>query len=333
MTTVQNGQQEFDFTHRGYRRSLIQAYRCPNVEITEGVRRPTRRVMKARDLKGILRAIDDFGIICTASHATIAASADCDVTHLKRCLRALRELGLLVETRRPYGVEYRIVFSEISAANLGGGLLRDRPTDRPTGGSITEGEIDPQIDPQIDPNRHRDRPTGGSTNQELPITNNRRRLEPDGGVAVAEPMTSVPTAAAEKQDPWLEAEQALGAAGCELPRAAVEEAQQRGLSPQELLCAAYVVSHTPQLSGGALMFWIRKGGWPTSGIPTAQVLRQRRAEAAGKIRDSVYSDARTRAPPPPPQLVDAVCARRLREAGLSDLLTPEELDHERHQLT
>lgn len=206
----QSGQLELDFTHRGYRRSVIQQYRCPNVTITEGRSRPVTRIMKARDLKAMLRAIDDFGVVCTASQQTIAESADCDLTHVKRCLRALKQLGLLAEVRRSRGVEYRIVFSELvvgsnsrveselvdktitrfDSERLSTSTTRestdgprasgcDRPTDRPTSGSITDGVIDPLIDPNGTCDRPTDRPTSGSTNYQQPLTTT-NHLPPEG---------------------------------------------------------------------------------------------------------------------------------------------------------
>jgi len=106
-------QLEFDFSHKGYRRSLIQAYRCTEVTFE---RNGEVRHVAAKDLKHILRVIDDFGRTCYASYQSIARSADCSVSHVRRCVRGLVELGVLAERRRAHGIEYSIVFSELAIA-------------------------------------------------------------------------------------------------------------------------------------------------------------------------------------------------------------------------
>lgn len=327
-------QQELDFTNRGYRRSLLQAFRCPNVEIVEGTKRPTRRIMKARDLKAILRTIDDFGVVCYATHKTIAGSADCDTTHLKRCIRALRGIGLIAEIPRSHGVEYHIVWSEIALANAesdrptSGSItmptnapdrVRGRPTDRPTSGSTRSDVVDPLVDPLVDPNRSCGRPTGGSTNRE-PLTINRRQ-EPEEGETLPAPQA---TATKVEDDPWSAATRGVKAAGCELAPVAVSEAKSRGIGPEQLAQAAYVVRHTDGLDGGAILFWIRNGGWPKSGVRSAAEIRSRREQLAASRRQSVRVDASARSPPPEDWFVAGVCAKRLLELGLDEFLTDEE---------
>lgn len=265
-------QLEFDFTHRGYRRSVIQQYRCPDVVLTEGRSRPVTRIMKARDLKAMLRAIDDFGIVCTASQATIAASADCDLTHVKRCLRALKQIGLLAEVRRSRGVEYRIVFSELvvgsnsrveselvdktttrfdserlSTSTTREGTDRprdcagDRPGDRPTSGSITQTVIDPLIDPNGPCDRPTDRPTSGSTNYQQPLTTT-NHLPPEGVGGTSE-------------DPWVVVVSGLRMLGMTQADTAVEIARQR-LSPADAQALIARFRRLSEVDSRASVSWL-----------------------------------------------------------------------------
>lgn len=107
-------------------------------------------------------------------------------------------------------------------------------------------------------------------------------------------------------------EAAVKAAGVERVRSLLGEAAERGVSSAELIDAAFVVQHWTALEPGALFDWVRSGGWPISGVPTADVLRHERRKAAEAIRSRVRGDAAQRTPQPPEEVIQAVICKRLR---------------------
>lgn len=81
----------------------------------------------------------------------------------------------------------------------------------------------------------------------------------------------------------------------------------------------------------ALFDWVRSRGWAASGVPTADVLRHERRQAAEAVRSHVAADASQREIQPPACVVQAVICRRLRATNakggkidLGDECTPEE---------
>ncbi len=130
---------------------------------------------------------------------------------------------------------------------------------------------------------------------------------------------------------------ALEEAGCEQPVLAIEDAEQRGLTDEQLLEAAYVVQHTKELKGGALLYWIRRGGWPRSGVRSAEEIYHSRCERAESIRQQARSDAKSHeksnGQPLPDWLVGGVIAQRLTDAGLDDHLTQQELENHQRYVT
>lgn len=127
----------------------------------------------------------------------------------------------------------------------------------------------------------------------------------------------------------------LAAAGVERTRSLLAEAASRRTSARELIDAAYVCQHWATLTPGALFDWVRSGGWPTSGVPPADVLRHSRRKAAESIRSSVLADAAQRTPEPHEHVIAAVICRRMRstipngcKTNLSDEITREELSIE-----
>jgi hypothetical protein len=131
----------------------------------------------------------------------------------------------------------------------------------------------------------------------------------------------------QEEDPELIAE--LESAGCECPKMAVQEATRHRVKRSELIDACYVVRHTQGLSGGALLFWIRNGGWPATKVKSAEQLRADRRRRADEIRSCVRRDAREATRPPPAQPIPewrilAVSARRLGEAKLEEFITGDE---------
>ncbi|QDV22883.1 PT domain-containing protein [Aureliella helgolandensis] len=248
-------QQEFDFSDRGYRRRLLQDFTCPDVVITEGTARPVRRRMKARDLKAILRVIEDFGVVCYASMATIAESADCDRSHVKRCIRALREIGLLAEIRLASGIEYRIVYSEIAAAICARSRRSDVPRAIP-GGSATENPIDrPHVRPSVRPSdRPSDRPTDGPTDGPTvgPQTTGTKEQET---TTTAKTTRGVESSDSPQTERIVVVVSSLGVGRA---REAVSRALSQGLTPEAIECriAAFRALPAESRRGGTLYNWL-----------------------------------------------------------------------------
>jgi predicted transcriptional regulator len=120
---------------------------------------------------------------------------------------------------------------------------------------------------------------------------------------------------------WISATDDVRSAGVDRARQLVTEARQAGFTPSELADAAYVVRFTSSLNGGALFDHVRSGGWPTSGVKPAQVIRDQRAKRADQIRAKTRSVAPDNASE---RLIIAASANRLVEAGLYDQITDEE---------
>ena len=126
------------------------------------------------------------------------------------------------------------------------------------------------------------------------------------------------------EEPDRELELAIADAGCECPKLALREATTMRVRRSDLLDACFVVRHSDKLSGGALLAWIRNGGWPVSGIRTADQIRTARAARADQLRAAVRDEAGRSSHDPPAWIVSAVCAKRLTENNLSDQVTDDE---------
>jgi hypothetical protein len=123
-------------------------------------------------------------------------------------------------------------------------------------------------------------------------------------------------------DQWTEAAEAIRSAGVDHWRAVLAACREFGVSPGELIDAAFVVRHTARLSPGALLSWVRSGGWPCGGVETAEAIRRRRSERAEGIRRKTTAEAPANCTA---TRLAAVVGRRLNAEGLADLATAEEL--------
>lgn len=126
--------------------------------------------------------------------------------------------------------------------------------------------------------------------------------------------------AAKPAGDWNAAAEAVKLTGLERVPVAIREARAAGWSPLDLIEASIVVRCNESLKPGALIARIRDGCWPAGRVREYAEL----ASAAERIRDAVISEAAERDQPPPPWLVSAVVARRLKAAGLAGLATPAE---------
>lgn len=121
----------------------------------------------------------------------------------------------------------------------------------------------------------------------------------------------------EDSESFAAAVDAVRDAGVERVRSLIDLAKSQGMTPTELIDAAYSVTHTPKLTGGALFDFVRCGDWPCSGVKPADVLRDEREQRADEIRRQVVANA-------PPKATQAaiigVTVKKLRAAGLREFV-------------
>ncbi|EMI41690.1 hypothetical protein [Rhodopirellula sp. SWK7] len=144
----------------------------------------------------------------------------------------------------------------------------------------------------------------------------------------AKPQTKTETTTTEVFDSVFKP---LKDAGVERVRALINESKRCGVSPDELADAAYVVAYTPGLTGGAIFDYVRSGGWPVSGVRSAEHIRNERATRSHAIRKSVAADAARSGKAIPDWYIAAVIARRLIERELDEFVTADER-HALHRL-
>ena len=261
------GQLRIDWT-RAQQLAAIRSAELLPVRVTEGT-----RVVSVTPLamKSVLKTIDDHGRGREAwlSYETLAVESGCSLRTAKRAVQGLQTLSLLcVRTprskREAHCNHYRIVWSELD-------LLRGKQ-------SATAHPEQSATGTKQSATGTKQSATGGTLRaREEP--ENRRPLPPE----------SI-TDTSQAGDRWAAAELALRRTGLEHVASTVRIAQQRGLTPAEVIHLVETYEAQPRLfsTPGAIRIRIRDDAWPVAGVQDPRAIREAAAaqEAARREREA-----------------------------------------------
>jgi len=78
-------------------------------------------------------------------------------------------------------------------------------------------------------------------------------------------------------DLWTDARAAMETSGVKRIDDTIAKAITKGITPEELIEAAYVADADPDLLPGASVYWVDKGDWPREGVQSAEWWRAKRS--------------------------------------------------------
>lgn len=303
-------QQQIDFT-RAEKLHLIRRARIPPATFYEGRQ---RRNVRPADLKGLLRAIDDFAgrnPRCWPTIQTLAQATGLSQRDVRRTLKGLQQHDLLAVEPRGRTNTYAIVWGELhrlctpeecgptiaaqgraTAAQIETTAAQNEPIVAQVGRQNREALKAPPPTPQTpapDPEAAPG-PDSGVGGESL------QALETKPAPAPA----ATPDTPAAPDPQWSRVEASLRENGVKFSGRLVRRAQLRGLTPADVAdaIATYRANRHKFASAGALAVWIDEGAWPADDVRTPaeiQAAAQRRNQAIEAKRDHLREARRRKA--------------------------------------